>query len=179
MKRRRIFIFLICFFHVFCFFPTTLGPHHFYNRFVIIIESLVRTVFDPKKTLANGAALRENLLLMSCFWDHGVSCVCVQDFCGVQVGVRGSAWHGGKVFAPGCASKPSRSCRGARWSQTFFLVDVQRHLMWIKRQSKRMRVKCSTRFSTFEEIWNWTIVISWSWFRKTWYSNNADCPQGE
>ena len=27
------------------------------------------------KTLANGAALRENLLLMSCFWGHGVSCV--------------------------------------------------------------------------------------------------------
>ena len=36
--------------------------------------------------------------------------------------------------------------------------------MVIKRQWK-MRVKCSTRFSICKEIWNRTMVISWSWFR--------------
>ena len=45
-------------------------------------------------------------------------------------------------------------------------VDVQRRLLWIKRQWKRMRVKCSTRFSICKEIWNRTMVISWSWIRK-------------
>ena len=40
----------------------------------------------------------------------------------------------GKVIAPGCASKPSRSWRGARRSQAHLHVDVQRHLMGIKGQ---------------------------------------------
>ena len=39
-------------------------------------------------------------------------------------------------------------------------VDVSRHLMGIKRQQERMRVKCSTRFSLCKEIWNRTMVIS-------------------
>ena len=45
-------------------------------------------------------------------------------------------------------------------------VDVQRHLMRITRQWKRMRVKCQSRFSTCKEVWNRTMVISWSWFRE-------------
>ena len=58
-------------------------------------------------------------------------------------------------------------------------VDVQRHIIWIKWQWKRMRVKCSIRFSICKEIWNRTMVISWSWFREKWYSISADSPQGE
>ena len=50
--------------------------------------------------------------------------------------------------------------------KNFLHVDVQRHLMWIKRQWKRMRVKCSTRFSLCKEIRNRTMVISWSWLRE-------------
>ena len=45
-------------------------------------------------------------------------------------------------------------------------VDVQRHLMGIKRQQDRMRVKCSTRFSICKKIWSRTVVISRSWFRE-------------
>ena len=41
-----------------------------------------------------------------------------------------------------------------------FYVDVQRHFLWIKRQWKRMRVKCSTRFSICKEIRSRTMVIS-------------------
>ena len=43
-------------------------------------------------------------------------------------------------------------------------VDVQRHLLWIKRQWKGKRVECSTRFSIWKEIRSWTMVISRSWF---------------
>ena len=35
-----------------------------------------------------------------------------------------------------------------------------------RRQWKRMRVECSTRFSTCKKIWNRIMVISWSWFRE-------------
>ena len=45
-------------------------------------------------------------------------------------------------------------------------VDVQRHLLWIKRQCKTMRVEWSTRFSFCKKIWNRTMAISWSWFRE-------------
>ena len=42
-------------------------------------------------------------------------------------------------------------------------VDVQRHLMGIKRQQERMRVKCSTRVSICEKIRSRTMVISRTW----------------
>ena len=45
-------------------------------------------------------------------------------------------------------------------------VDFQRHLMVIKRQQDRMRVKCSTRFSICKKIWSRTMVISPAWFRE-------------
>ena len=39
-------------------------------------------------------------------------------------------------------------CNTRKIHRTDYLhVDVQRHLMGIKREQKRMRVKCSTRFS--------------------------------
>ena len=63
--------------------------------------------------------------------------------------------------------------------KNYIHVDVQRYLMWIKGQWKRMRVKFSTRFSTCKEIWKRTMVISWSWFWEKWYSISGDSPQGE
>ena len=45
-------------------------------------------------------------------------------------------------------------------------VDVQRHLIGIKGQQERMRVKCSTRFSPCEEIRSRTMVIPWAWIRE-------------
>ena len=42
-------------------------------------------------------------------------------------------------------------------------VDVQRHLMEIKRQQERLRVKCSTRVSICERIRSRTMVISRTW----------------
>ena len=52
------------------------------------------------------------------------------------------------------------------YRKDYLHVDVQRHLMWIKRQWKRMRVKCSTRFSFCKKTWNRTMIMSWSWFRE-------------
>ena len=45
-------------------------------------------------------------------------------------------------------------------------VDVQRHLMGIKRQQDRVRVKCSTRFSICKRIWSRTMVIPRTWIRE-------------
>ena len=45
-------------------------------------------------------------------------------------------------------------------------VDVQRHLMWIKGQQERMRVKCSTRFSLCKKIRSMTMVIPRAWIRE-------------
>ena len=45
-------------------------------------------------------------------------------------------------------------------------VDVQRHLMGIKGQQERMRVKCSTRFSLCKEIRIRTMVIPRAWIRE-------------
>ena len=58
-------------------------------------------------------------------------------------------------------------------------VDVQRHLMGIWRQYKRMRIKCSTRFSKCKKIWSRTMVIPRTWIREKWYSTSEDSPQGE
>ena len=55
-------------------------------------------------------------------------------------------------------------------------VDVQRHLLWIKRQWKRMRIQCSTCFSTCKKIWKRTIVIGSE--KKWWYCISEDSPQG-
>ena len=52
--------------------------------------------------------------------------------------------------------------------------------MGIERQQERMRVKCSTRFSTCKKIWSRTKVISRSWFReKVLFYQSEDSPQGE
>ena len=48
--------------------------------------------------------------------------------------------------------------------KNYIHVNVQRHLLWIKRQWKRMHVKCQSRFSFCKEIWKRTMVIHWSWF---------------
>ena len=54
-----------------------------------------------------------------------------------------------------------------RFHRTDYLhVDVQRHLMGIKRQQERMRFKCLTRFSICKKIRSRTMVISRSWFRE-------------
>ena len=45
-------------------------------------------------------------------------------------------------------------------------VYVQRHLMEIKRQQSRMRVKCQSRVSICMKIWSRTMVFSRSWFRE-------------
>ena len=44
-------------------------------------------------------------------------------------------------------------------------VGVQRHLMGIKRQQERMRVKCSTRVSICKKISSRTFVIPRTWGR--------------
>ena len=62
------------FFHI--FFLTTFGPHHFWPR-PPLGPLFYQTVLCPnpcEPTWANGAALRDNLLLMSCFWGHGPPC---------------------------------------------------------------------------------------------------------
>ena len=45
-------------------------------------------------------------------------------------------------------------------------VDVQRHLMGIKGQRERMRIKCSNRFSHCKKIFRRTMVIPRTWIRK-------------
>ena len=52
------------------------------------------------------------------------------------------------------------------YRKDYLHVDVQRHLMGIKRQQSRMRVKCSNRFSICKKNWSRTMVISRSWFRE-------------
>ena len=59
-------------------------------------------------------------------------------------------------------------------------VDIQRHLLWIKRQWKIMRVKWSTRFSICKrdlEQDNGHLLVLGS--EKTWYCISEDSPQGE
>ena len=58
-------------------------------------------------------------------------------------------------------------------------VDVQRHLMGIKRQQERMRVKCSTRFFFCAKIGagQWSFLGPGS--EKKWYSVSEDSPQDE
>ena len=68
-------------------------------------------------------------------------------------------------WSPRVRVKVEHTTRRFHWTD-YLHVDVQRHLLWIKRQRKRMPVKCSTRFSKCKKIWNRTMVISWSWFRE-------------
>ena len=58
--------------------------------------------------------------------------------------------------SPRITVKIERHTREVYWTDHLH-VDVQRHLLWIKRQQKKMRVKCSTRFSLSKEIWSRTI----------------------
>ena len=58
-----------------------------------------------------------------------------------------------------------RNTRKIHWTD-YLHVDVQRDLMGIWRQQKRMRIKCSTRLSLCKEIWSRTFVIPRSWIRK-------------
>ena len=45
---------------------------------------------------------------------------------------------------------------------------------------KECESNARSRFSICKEIWNRTMVSSWSWFReKKWYSISEDSPQGE
>ena len=57
--------------------------------------------------------------------------------------------------------------------------DVQRHLIGIKRQQSRMRLKCSTRLSLPKEFGagQWSYLGPGS--QKKWYSISEDSPQGE
>ena len=81
---RGKFFFFICFFQCFWVFLTTFGPHHFCPHhfwlrpllgFFFLIKPFCAQTFanhpGPRKTWANGVALRGNLLLMSCFLGHG------------------------------------------------------------------------------------------------------------
>ena len=43
-------------------------------------------------------------------------------------------------------------------------VDVQRHLLWNKRQRNRMSGKHKNRISVCEKVWQRTMVIYWSYF---------------
>ena len=59
-----------------------------------------------------------------------------------------------------------------RWDTREFLRknfvhdNVQSYFLWIKRQWKRMLVKCQSRYSVCKEIWKRTMDIHWSWFRE-------------
>ena len=98
-------------------------------------------------------------------------------------------WNSSGIFSqdsPHCNSATvSKSSvknerRTRRFHKTDHLhVDVQRHLMGIWRQYKRMRIKCSTRFSICKKIWSKTMVIPRTWIREKWYSTSEDSPQGE
>ena len=68
-------------------------------------------------------------------------------------------------WSPRVTVKIERRTRRFHWTDCLH-VDVQRHLMGIWRQWKRMRIKCSTRFSLCEEISSRTMVIPWTWIRK-------------
>ena len=72
--------FLICFSMFFLVFLFTFGPHHFkptplLAQALFFVKPFCAQTFAnhpwPKKTLANGAALRDNSLLMSCSLGHG------------------------------------------------------------------------------------------------------------
>ena len=69
-------------------------------------------------------------------------------------------------------SRSSRVTVEIRWDSRNFhrknhiYVDVQRHLMGIKRQWTRMPGEWQTRFSVRKKIWKRTMVIYWSWFWK-------------
>ena len=100
-----------------------------------------------------------------------------------QWNLSGISFPGFTTFAalqqsPSVTVKIERTTRKIHWTD-YLHVDVQRHLMGILRQWKRMRIKCSARSSLCTKIWNRTMVISWSRFRKMWYSISEDSPQGE
>ena len=82
-----------------------------------------------------------------------------------------SQWNSSGIF-----SQDSIRCSSVKKS-TVYCWDWMRHqriLMSMfndiscgsRDNEKRMRVKCSTRFSIYKEIWSKTMVISWSWFRE-------------
>ena len=61
--------------------------------------------------------------------------------------------------------------------KNFIHVDVQRHLLWIKRQWRRMPVKCHTRFSVCKKFGTgqWSFIGPGS--EKKWYCVSEDSPQ--
>ena len=80
--------------------------------------------------------------------------------------------------SPRVTVKIECNTRKVYWTD-YLHVDVQRHLMEISRQQKRMRVKCSTRLSLCKEIWSRLMVIPRTWIREKWYSISEDSPPGE
>ena len=74
--------------------------------------------------------------------------------------------------SPHCSSNTKsksycQDCNTRKIYWTDYLhVDVQRYLMGIWRQQKRMRVKCSTRLSLCKENWSRTMVIPRNWTRE-------------
>ena len=58
-----------------------------------------------------------------------------------------------------------RNTRDIYWTDRLH-VDVQRHLIEIKGQQERMRVKCSIRLSLCKEIRSRPMVIPWAWIRE-------------
>ena len=101
-----------------------------------------------------------------------------------------SQWNSSGIFprihhiaalpqSPRVIVKIERNTREIYWTDHLH-VDVQRHLMGIKRQQDRIRVKCSTRFSICKKIWSTAMVIfSVLVQRKNWSSISEDSPQGE
>ena len=73
-----------------------------------------------------------------------------------------SQWNSSGISSqdsPRVTVKIERNTREIYWTDHLH-VDVSRHLMGIKRQQARMRVKCSTRFSLCKEIRSRPIVFS-------------------
>ena len=136
------------FFHVFfCF-----SDHHYWPFFFLIKPFCAQTFANhpwPQKTLANGAALRDNLLLMSCFLGHGPPCegppvvlcglslLCCVLWCGVSVRCVFKIFVGAsKIWAlsrlpsagpppPTPPSPPPSPLR--RTAQNFVLFSLSRH----------------------------------------------------
>ena len=81
--------------------------------------------------------------------------------------------------SPRVTVKIERNNKETYWTDHLH-VDVQRHLMEIKGQQERMRVKCSTRFCLCAKRFG---ARQWSFLgpgsEKKWYSISEDSPQGE
>ena len=133
------------------------------TSFQILYCVLVRFTRTPRQTL------------------HGKT-----DWCGLQVHRNTQTWTeltGGKGIR--VEYLPRIQHLAAQWRSQMFTVEIRwdRHLGISQEESylcrcsttfpvdqetmKKMRVKCSTRFSKCKEFWIRTKVIAWSWFRES------------